>query len=60
MRQALCDQFQHSEQCQVAVLSITTANAGTNTSQTTLVLLVQSHLFCDFLTAYSELVKMVS
>ncbi|XP_064402353.1 SWI/SNF-related matrix-associated actin-dependent regulator of chromatin subfamily A-like protein 1 [Halichondria panicea] len=28
MRQALCDQFQHSEQCQVAVLSITTANAG--------------------------------
>ncbi|XP_064401348.1 SWI/SNF-related matrix-associated actin-dependent regulator of chromatin subfamily A-like protein 1 [Halichondria panicea] len=27
-RQALCDQFQHSEQCQVAVLSITTANAG--------------------------------
>ncbi len=29
MRQALCDQFQHSEQCQVAVLSITTANAGT-------------------------------
>ncbi len=34
MRQALCDQFQHSEQCLVAALSITTATIGTNTSQT--------------------------
>ena len=29
MRQAYCDQFQHDEKCLVAVLSITTANAGT-------------------------------
>lgn len=28
MRQAYCDQFQHDEKCLVAVLSITTANAG--------------------------------
>ena len=28
VRQAYCDKFQHDEQCLVAVLSITTANAG--------------------------------
>lgn len=27
-RQTNCDRFQHDEQCKVAVLSITTANAG--------------------------------
>ena len=27
-RQLLCDRFQHDETCLVAVLSITTANAG--------------------------------
>ena len=27
-RQLLCDRFQHDESCLVAVLSITTANAG--------------------------------
>lgn len=29
LRQSYCDRFQHDEQCLVAVLSITTANAGT-------------------------------
>ena len=28
VRQSLCDQFQHREECLVAVLSITAANAG--------------------------------
>ena len=28
VRQSYCDQFQHDEKCLVAVLSITTANAG--------------------------------
>ena len=28
LRQTLCDQFQHDEKCLLAVLSITTANAG--------------------------------
>ena len=29
LRQGYCDRFQHDEQCLIAVLSITTANAGT-------------------------------
>ena len=28
LRQTYCDQFQHDEKCLIAVLSITTANAG--------------------------------
>jgi len=31
VRQSLCDQFQHDQDCLVAVLSITTANAGVRT-----------------------------
>ena len=28
LRQTFCDQFQHDEKCLLAILSITTANAG--------------------------------
>ena len=32
IRQSLCDEFQHDQECLVAVLSITTANAGVRTT----------------------------